>query len=265
MTGPTLSSEYGSPDALQVRIATHEHYSERVDNPTSKVLEALQLTGAEAIADIGCGDGRFLAQLAEGGHRGRLIGVDTSPGMIAEVQRIPGVEALLGNAERLPFADAEFDRTTARHMLYHVPDPLRALREFQRITKPGGQVVVVVNGPENYARTQEVVLKRARQYGLSPAPELLLTVNSRTLPGLMRQVFAYTRMQRFDNALVFDSPEPLIRLAEATFSFCGIAGNSPHRSAILADITADFQNWFAENPGQRWRDPKGYTVATAAV
>ncbi|MEU0539849.1 class I SAM-dependent methyltransferase [Nocardia sp. NPDC005978] len=265
MTGPTLSSEYGSPAALRVRMATHDNYSERRADPTAAVLKALRLNGEETLADIGCGDGRFLAHLLERGHRGRIVGLDTSPGMVATVSRIPGAAAIVGDAEQLPFATAEFDRTTARHMLYHVPDPLRALHEFRRITKPGGTVVVAINLTESYARTQAVILERARAYGLAPIGELAFTVGPRTLPGLLRQVFPYSRIERFDDALVFDTPAPLIDFAEAMFSFCGIAADSPHRAAILEQITEDFEAWFAANPGQRWRDPKGFLIATAPV
>ncbi|MGX1808414.1 class I SAM-dependent methyltransferase [Nocardia sp. NPDC055321] len=265
MTGPTLSSEYGSPDALRVRMATHDSYSERSQDPTAEVLAALALTGGESLADIGCGDGRFLAHLRERGHRGRVVGVDTSPGMVATVRGIPGVEAIVGDARQLPFPAAEFDRVTARHMLYHVPEPLEALREFRRITKPGGTIVVAINIAASYARTEAVILDRARAFGLAPDGELSFTVSLETLPGLLRQVFPYTRIQRFDDALVFDTPAPLIRFAEAMFSFCGIAADSPYRAAILEQITGDFEAWFAANPGGRWRDPKGFVIATARV
>ncbi len=38
-------------------------------------------------------------------------------------------------------------------MLYHVPDPIAALHEFDRVTRPGGRVTVVVNHARNLART----------------------------------------------------------------------------------------------------------------
>ncbi|WP_067820914.1 methyltransferase domain-containing protein [Nocardia inohanensis] len=40
------------------------------------------------LLDIGCGDGRFLAELAAGGHRGPLIGVDTSPAALLGFHRV---------------------------------------------------------------------------------------------------------------------------------------------------------------------------------
>ncbi|MBF6271094.1 class I SAM-dependent methyltransferase [Nocardia farcinica] len=264
-TEPSLTSEYATINPLQVRIDTHARHSEHPDDPVARVLAALALTGGEDLADIGCGDGRFLAHLAEHGHRGRLVGLDNAPAMVAAADTIPGVEGVLGDAEALPFADDEFDAVTARHMLYHVPDPDQALRELRRIIRPGGRVAVSVNHPSTCARTRQLVIDRAAKYGLAPAAGMVNDVNSQTLPTMTHAVFGDVGIHQFDNALVFDTPEPLIRFAEALFSFCGVDAASPHRSAILDAVTGDIRDWFAAHPGQCWRDPKGYIVATAVV
>ncbi|GAB4590189.1 class I SAM-dependent methyltransferase [Nocardia sp. IFM 10818] len=264
-SGPTLTSEYASATPLQVRIDTHARHSEHPDDPTTAVLDLLDLTGTEALADIGCGDARFFAQLAARGHRGRLVGVDTSTAMVDAARSVPGVEAVLADATQLPFTDSEFDRTTARHMLYHVPAPHEALHELRRITRPGGQVVVTVNHPGTCARTRELIAHHARHFGLEPAEELTNSVTSATLPDMMTTVFGDVRIHRFDNALIFDSAAPLIRFAQALFSFCGIDTANPHRDAILNAITADIQAWFTTHPGEAWRDPKGYIAAIATV
>ncbi|MGW6332169.1 class I SAM-dependent methyltransferase [Nocardia rhamnosiphila] len=264
-TGPTLSSEYASPSPLQVRIDTHAHHSERHDDPMTAVVEALELTGTESVADIGCGDARFLAHLAGHRHRGRLTGVDNSAAMVAAAAAVPGVEGVLAAAEALPFGENEFDRTTARHMLYHVPDPEQALREFRRITRPGGLVVVTVNHAGTCARSRQLVIDRAAEHGLAPAAGMVNDMNSTTLPPMMGEVFGDVQIARFDNALAFDNAAPLIRFAEALFSFCGVDTDSPHRTAILDAVTADIRAWFGNHPGETWRDPKGYIVATATV
>ncbi|WP_280215802.1 class I SAM-dependent methyltransferase [Nocardia cyriacigeorgica] len=264
-TQSSLSSEYATTTPLQVRIDTHARHSEHPDDPVDTVLATLELTGSEDLADIGCGDGRFLAHLAEHGHRGRLVGLDSSTAMVAAAHVVPGVEGVLGDAEDLPFADDEFDIVTARHMLYHVPDPHQALRELQRITGPGGRVAVSVNHPGTCARTRQLVIERAAEYGLASAPGLVNDVNSASLPKMMSTVFGDVRIHQSDNALVFDTPEPLIRFAEALFAFCGIDAASPHRAAILDAVTGYIRDWFTTHPGQCWRDPKGYIVATAAV
>ncbi|WP_433678356.1 class I SAM-dependent methyltransferase [Nocardia sp. CA-119907] len=262
---PSLNSEYSSTTPLQARIDTHARHSEHPDDPVAAVLAVLDLAETQSLADIGCGDARFLAHLAETGHRGRLVGVDNSAAMVAAATAINGVEAVHGEATRIPFADGEFDRTTARHMLYHVPDPVAALREFQRITRPGGRVVLTVNHARTCSRTGDLVASHARRYGLEPVAELANSVNSDSLPEMMAEVFTTVSINRFDNALVFDTAAPLIRFAEAMASFCGVGADSPHRDGILADVATDIHRWFTSHPGQVWRDPKGYIVATGIV
>ena len=47
-----------------------------------------------------------------------------------------------GDVHALPFADATFDVTHAHQVLQHIADPVQALREMRRVTKPGGLVAV---------------------------------------------------------------------------------------------------------------------------
>ena len=263
---PSLAVEYADPTPLQIRIATHRNHSEQPDDPIRDVLDMLGLAGAEDIADIGCGDGRFLFHVHDNGHTGRLVGVDTSPKMVAATDALPGVTAIIGDAQQLPLDDDEFDICTARHMLYHVPEPLAALSEFKRVTKPGGVVAVVVNHARTCHRTHELVAAHARSHGIAQPTDMMNpAVNSDSLPGMMHDVFGNTAIRTTDNALVFTQPEPLIAFAEALFTFCGITPDHPSRAKVLDDVTTDIRDWFAAHPGQRWRDPKGYTVITANV
>jgi SAM-dependent methyltransferase len=50
------------------------------------------------------------------------------------------------DATALPLRDGAADLALAMHMLYHVPDPADALRELRRVTRPGGRVVIGLNG-----------------------------------------------------------------------------------------------------------------------
>ncbi|MEV0298558.1 class I SAM-dependent methyltransferase [Nocardia sp. NPDC050710] len=260
-----LDAEYADATPLRVRIDTHEHYSENVNNPTGDVLDALGLSGAEYLADIGCGDARFLADLVATGHRGPLVGIDSSPTMAAAADIIPGVRGVLADATQIPFDDNTFDALSARHMLYHVPDPRAALSEFRRTVKPGGTVAIVVNHPRNCPRTAELVTAHARTYGVEQTGSFRASVDSQSLPPLMSEVFGAVRIHRCDNALVFNSPAPLVRFAEALFAFYGVPVDHPSRADILDDLRGDVQDWFGAHPGESWRDPKGYIVAAADV
>jgi SAM-dependent methyltransferase len=61
------------------------------------------------------------------------------------------------DATALPLRDSVAGLVLAPHMLYHVPDPADALRELRRVTRPGGRVVIVLNGPDHLRELRAAV------------------------------------------------------------------------------------------------------------
>jgi len=85
------------------------------------------------VVDIGCGKGRQLQKLAARGCV--ATGVEPNQerlGMCAE----QGLEAVAGNAERLPFADASFDGAICKGVIPFTAEPV-AFHEVARVLKPG--------------------------------------------------------------------------------------------------------------------------------
>jgi SAM-dependent methyltransferase len=68
---------------------------------------------------------------------------------MVELARGRGVEARVGDVLDLPFAAGEFDCAVAAWMLYHVPDPDRALAELARVLGAGDRLVAVTNAPDH--------------------------------------------------------------------------------------------------------------------
>jgi len=101
------------------------------------------------VADIGCGTGRHALELAQAGAR--VTAMDFSEGMLAKARGKPGAEAIefvhhdLGRP--LPFADGTFDRAICCLVLEHIADLPGLFREFRRIVRPGGFVVVSAMHP----------------------------------------------------------------------------------------------------------------------
>ena len=66
------------------------------------------------------------------------------------MERTPGLgdrlTFVLGEAEALPFADAEFDALSFTYLLRYVDDPLATMRELARVVKPGGRIGMVEFG-----------------------------------------------------------------------------------------------------------------------
>lgn len=91
--------------------------------------------------DAGCGTGRHAGHLARLGHR--TIGVDATPAML-EVARAnhPDVDFRDGRMEALPVDDDSVDLVVSALAICHVPDVAAVLREFARVVRSGGTVVV---------------------------------------------------------------------------------------------------------------------------
>jgi SAM-dependent methyltransferase len=155
------SVQYQTDANLAARQSIYAFQQPKIDLVGS-VLGLAGLAGRETIADVGCGNGSYLAGLARRGHAGRLLGVDLSPGMLAATRAaVPGASLAVGDAAALPLADGAADATLAPHMLYHVPDPRAAVAELRRVTRPGGQVLVVLNSADHLAEMRELIVAAA--------------------------------------------------------------------------------------------------------
>jgi SAM-dependent methyltransferase len=122
------------------------------------VLELAGLTAASqrAVLDVGCGNGRYLAELRRRGID--AVGCDLSPGMLAAAA--PHPRLVNADVTALPFPADAFDVVLALHMLYHVTDRRAAATEMRRVLKPGGRCVVVTNGP-NHLRSLLLLVEKA--------------------------------------------------------------------------------------------------------
>jgi len=118
------------------------------------------------ILDVGIGTGISLTRYA---HTNSIIGVDYSEPMLRKAQkRVRGhgldhVEALaVMDAQCLAFRDDWFDAVVAQYVITAVPDPERTLDEFARVTRPGGEIILV-----NHLGA-EAGLRRAFEQGFAP-------------------------------------------------------------------------------------------------
>lgn len=114
-------------------------------------FNALQLSEGDVVIDIGCGNGLFTEEIARAvGATGRVIGIDPSADMLAlAANRCAGfasVEIRDGVADALPLKDGEADKAVAVQVLEYLSDIPAAIREAQRILRPGGQLVAVDTG-----------------------------------------------------------------------------------------------------------------------
>ncbi|MFG2312312.1 class I SAM-dependent methyltransferase [Streptomyces sp. NPDC048566] len=100
------------------------------------------------ILDIGCGPGTITADLAERVPDGHVTGVDRAPGVLERAREeiagrgLRNVDLAVADVHALDFPDDTFCVVHAHQVLQHVGDPVQALREMLRVTRPGGFVAV---------------------------------------------------------------------------------------------------------------------------
>lgn len=137
-----VRAEYESEERFERRSLYYWAIYEGPD-PREHALLALHEAAPGRILDVGCGTGEF-AQRAAHILGLEVAGVDQSQRMV-ELTRARGIEAVVGDAHELPFAEDEFDAVTALWMLYHLPDLDRGLSEIARVLRPGGRLVSLHN------------------------------------------------------------------------------------------------------------------------
>ena len=109
-------------------------------------IEAAERIGGR-ILDVGIGTGISLHDFS---RNNRVIGVDISEPMLRKAQKrvaeanLTNVEGLaVMDAEKLGFPDNAFDVLVAQYVITAVPNPDATLDEFVRVTKPGGEIILV--------------------------------------------------------------------------------------------------------------------------
>jgi len=101
------------------------------------------------LLDVGVGERPYAALFEP--RIERYIGLEyppmadnLSPGIWQRLERVRGIIDVWGDGGALPFADRSFDTLLALEVLEHVPDPGALVREFARVLRPGGTLLVSV-------------------------------------------------------------------------------------------------------------------------
>jgi ubiquinone/menaquinone biosynthesis C-methylase UbiE len=129
-----------------VAAEAYDRFMGRYSTPLAPLLADLAgVAPGQRALDVGCGPGALTAELVRRLGAAAVSAVDPSePFVAAARERHPGVEVRHGSAERLPFADDEFDVSLAQLVVHFMADPDAGLRELGRVTRSGGVVAACV-------------------------------------------------------------------------------------------------------------------------
>lgn len=132
-----------------------------------RALVRAGLAPGAKVLDVAVGTGLLAREIVNvlGTHDG-VIGIDPSPGMMAAASAPLAIQLIQGRAEVLPFATGSFDFLSLGFALRHLEDLEAVFREFRRVLRPGGRVLLLeITRPEGwFAKT----LLRAYMRGAVP-------------------------------------------------------------------------------------------------
>lgn len=167
---------------------------EQLKNPVCEDFRCLLRNSAPvgevlSCLDIGCGPGFFSILLAREGYA--VTAVDYSEGMLEQARRNfaeAGVEVATkqGDAQDLPFANGSFDYIVSRNLVWNLENPVDAYREWLRLLKPGGRLLVV--DANHYLHYYDKDYLEARETGVDAKPHNCYGVDATPINEIAREL-----------------------------------------------------------------------------
>lgn len=142
------ASEPARPQLEDVWSTSADYQAQfQSDDEVATVVRLLNLDGATALADIGCGNGTFAVAAAQANSRLRVWAFDAMASAVAECGKRAAhladrFQVGMAWADSVPLADASVDRALCRAVLHHVADARATYAEFARILQPGGLLLL---------------------------------------------------------------------------------------------------------------------------
>jgi ubiquinone/menaquinone biosynthesis C-methylase UbiE len=154
---PTMNSWEANAEFWVTIIREHrDRYRTELTDPA--VLEAIGPVNGLHVLDAGCAEGYLSRALAQAGAL--ATGIDSSTALInaARAKAIDdGLPATfdVGSVYELPYTDNAFDLIVCNHVINDLEDPAKPIREFGRVLRAGGRLVILMLHPCFYNRHTE--------------------------------------------------------------------------------------------------------------
>lgn len=171
-----------------------------------RLIVRLKPARAAKILDIATGTGAVALAAAQAvGAEGRVMAIDLAGAMLDRLQEkidkfgLRNIDLHVMDAAALEFRSNYFDAVTCSYGLYFLPVMTAGLKEWVRVTKPGGRVAFTVFGRRAFHPMMELFIKRLRRYGaVSAENETPLAAMRLAEPGRCRELLANAGLQKIE-------------------------------------------------------------------
>ncbi len=169
-----------SSQDLRTQTAVFDRIAGRYDDAAlrfspfcaDRLIGWLEPARGAKILDIATGTGVVALAAAQAvGEEGRVMAIDLSAEMLDRLQEkidkfgLRNIDLHLMDAAVLDFRRDYFDDVICSYGLYYLPVMIAGLKEWARVTKPGGRVAFTVFGNRAFQPMLELFIKRLRRYG----------------------------------------------------------------------------------------------------
>ncbi len=151
----------------------YEHEAMRFFSDTAdKIPSFLNLKGDEHILDVATGTGLATFSLARYLHKGKIVGIDLSDGMLeiaCQKQKelnITNINFIEMDMQELVFDDEYFDKVVASFSIFFVPDLLTQLKHIVQKVKPNGEILITTFFKDSFTPLVELLFERLERYGV---------------------------------------------------------------------------------------------------
>lgn len=226
------------------------------------VLAAAEVTPGQTVLDIACGLGFLTQAAANAGAATR--GLDFSEAMLTVATRLhPTLHFDQGDAEALPYPDNSVDAAISSFGIHHAPDPIKALREANRVLRPGGRLAFATWTETAKNIAWKLVFGAIRDHGdptasNAPPPGGGLTSPSACLDALTQAGFEQGRVVQLEKTWHHPNGTALLNALQS---------GTARMAALIGAQTQDVMTRIAQaidEAATPYRDATGLAIPIAA-
>ena len=248
-----------------------ELFASASDQAIESLLNAVGARPKLKALDLCCGQGNVSEGLIRRGCE--VVGIDFSAAMLAFARRrAPNAIFIEGDAQDLPFGDAQFDVVVSNLGICHVPDQPRVLSEVRQLLRPHGRFAMTVWCGPDVSPCFEIVYDAIKTHGSAdvsapPGPDFHQFAKWTVAEKLLTEAgFNSIDLEIVDCAWELETPEGLSKIYErGTVRAAMLLAKQPSQNlaAIRSALAEAVRRRFAY--GKRWRVPVPAALVSATV